>query len=67
MKCKTVIEYTSSEINTIVNTLGILSDIFDEETASLDVKQEADQAFKSLSTLLLLSPEGEEEFHANGW
>ena len=67
MKCKTVMEYTDHEINAFISVLDILSDILDEKDVTLDIKQEADQAFNSLSTLLLLSPEGEEEFHGNGW
>lgn len=64
------IKYTEEEINSMINTLNLLSDIAEnreEEARTVDMIQWASDAFANLSYLLCLDPSGERMFHNNGW
>jgi len=70
MKVKMVTEYTEEEINSMIDTLQLLSQILDnheEEARTVDMIQWASDAFANLSYLLCLDPKGERMFHNNGW
>jgi len=67
MVIKTVVNYTQDEINSMINTLHLLSDILNDQVASADMQKKANNAFEDVADLLCLDEDGELAFHRQGW
>lgn len=67
MVIKTVVNYTQDEINSMINTLHLLSDILNDPVASADMQKKANNAFEDVADLLCLDEDGELAFHRQGW
>ena len=67
MTIKTVISFTSKELETLVNTLQILANACDNDTMPGKCARTIDNAFEALSDLICLDPEGERLYHNEGW
>lgn len=67
MKVQTVVTYTESEICSIIDTLTILANIVNDQTATSNMQNKANGAFEDLADLLCLDKEGEKAFQHEGW
>jgi len=67
MVIKTVVNYAPNEINSMINTLNLLSNIINDQVASADMQQKATNAFEDVSDILCLDEDGEMAFHKQGW
>lgn len=67
MVIKTVVHYAPDEINSMINTLNLLSNIINDQVASADMQQKATNAFEDVSDILCLDEDGEMAFHKQGW
>ena len=67
MVIKTVVNYAPDEINSMINTLHLLSDIIDDQVASADLQRIANSAFEDVADILCLDEDGEMAFHKQGW
>lgn len=67
MKVQTVVTYTESEICSIIDTLTILANIVNDQTATSTMQNKANGAFEDLADLLCLDKEGEKAFQHEGW
>jgi hypothetical protein len=67
MVIKTVVNYAPDEINSMINTLNLLSNIINDQVASADMQQKATNAFEDVSDILCLDEDGEMAFHKQGW
>ncbi len=67
MTVKTVVNYTTEEIYSMINVLTLLSDMLDSDTATEEMKQRANTAFEDISELLCLDEEGKNTFEREGW
>lgn len=68
MTVKTVVTYTNDEIHMMIDTLNFLSNVInDNETATHEIKQKADEIFSSLADLLCLDENGRQAFEYEGW
>lgn len=67
MTIKTIINYTTEEIYSMINVLTLLSDMLDDNNATAEMKQRANTAFEDLANLLCLDKEGKNAFEREGW
>lgn len=67
MVIKTVVNYTQDEINSMINTLHLLSDILNDQAVRADMQTKANNAFEDVADLLCLDEDGELAFHRQGW
>lgn len=67
MKVQTVVTYTESEICSMIDTLTILANIVNDQTATSTMQNKANSAFEDLAELLCLDKEGEKAFQHEGW
>lgn len=67
MVIKTVVNYTQDEIDSMINTLHLLSDILNDQAARADMQTKANNAFEDVADLLCLDEDGELAFHQQGW
>lgn len=67
MVIKTVVNYAPDEINSMINTLHLLSNIIDDQVASADLQRIANSAFEDVADILCLDEDGEMAFHQQGW
>lgn len=67
MTVKTVVNYTTEEIYSMINVLTLLSDMIDSGIATAEMKQRANTAFEDLANLLCLDKEGKNAFEREGW
>lgn len=67
MVIKTVVNYAPDEINSMINTLHLLSNIIDDQVASADLQRIANSAFEDVADILCLDEDGERAFHQQGW
>lgn len=67
MVIKTVVNYAPDEINSMINTLRLLSNIIDDQVASADLQRIANSAFEDVADILCLDEDGEMAFHQQGW
>lgn len=67
MKVQTIVTYTQTEICAMIDTLTVLANIVNEETATSTMQNKANTAFEDLADLLCLDKEGEKAFQHEGW
>lgn len=67
MTVKTVVNYTTEEIYSMINVLTLLSDMIDSNTATAEMKGRANTAFEDIAELLCLDEEGKNAFEREGW
>lgn len=67
MKIKVNITYTEEEIQTMINTLTILSDIVDDENVPTQIQTLASDAFDKVSKILGQDKNGELAMDDEGW
>ena len=67
MVIKTVVNYAPDEINSMINTLNLLSNIINDQVASADMQQKATNAFENVADILCLDEDGEMAFNKQGW
>lgn len=67
MTVKTVVNYTTEEIYSMINVLTFLSDMLDSDTATTEMKERANTAFEDIAELLCLDKEGKDTFEREGW
>jgi len=67
MVIKTVVKYAPDEINSMINTLYLLSNIINDKVASADMQKKANSAFEDVADILCLDKDGEMAFHQQGW
>lgn len=67
MTVKTVVNYTTEEIYSMINVLTFLSDMLDNDIATAEMKHRAEIAFEEIAKLLCLDKEGKNAFEREGW
>ena len=67
MKIISKVEFEQNEVQTIIDTLGIMAEICNCDSVSHEVQVKADQAFNELADLICLDPEGEKAYQREGW
>lgn len=67
MKIISKIEFDPNEIQTIIDTLGIMAEICNCDSVSHEVQLKADNTFNELADLICLDPEGEKAYQREGW
>lgn len=67
MVIKTVVNYAPDEINSMISTLHLLSNIINDQVASADLQRIANSAFEDVADILCLDEDGEMAFHQQGW